>query len=456
MHFFSTGATFAAVLLLAVCCTESLNPVPSRSAKWDDYMNNHLQRQRRSTDEWQNGPRGSVCTLSNLTTYDALGRRDSGILSAVQDQGRCGSCWAFAATHVYTDYKSIAAGMTVEGLSQDYVTKCNENTVNGNGCCGVSPDNAESPFTFFEEVGTVSETCRPYTLDAYIPAGISGYQKLEFKRANPLICQNSCENSTIPFAPNILSTLRIIPLSLADDEAVISVLQTSPVYALMHVSNAFRNYVCGVFCEQKRGSNNHAVEIVDYSMESYSGTPYWVVKNSYGLNCGEDGYFRIARNLIDPFIAIDPSGVPPSQFLSSPGGGAISGSACAAQEASTEEEQVLIQSAAEFGIEVINSRSGIRCAEDESTVAILSFDSVITGTIQSVEGSMVEVTVQVDVDGCSEDTASVTFGIFIDMDGAFSLIEYYDYTVDEAGSDSPAITVGYVTMTLLCVLSALM
>ena len=440
MSFFSIGATFAAVLLLAVCGTESLNPVPSRSAKWDDYMNNHLQKQRRSTNEWQNSKQGSACTLSNLTTNDALGRRDSGLLSAPQEQGSCGSCWAFAATHTYTDYMSIAAGMTVEGLSQDYMTRCNQDTVNGNGCCGVY--NAESPFVFFEEVGAVSETCAPYSLDEYT-------RRFVRDKKVSLTCQNSCEDSTIPFVPNILCTLRVIPL--ANDEAVINVLQTSPVYALMHVSYIFQLYVCGVFCEQKRGPNNHAVEIVDYSMDSYPGTPYWVVKNSWGPNHGEDGYFRIARNLIDPFIAIDPSGVPPSQFLSSPGGGAVSGSACAAQEASTEEDQVLIQSAAEFGIEAINNRSGIRCAGDESTVATLRFNSVINGTIQSVEGSMVEVIVQVDVDGCPEETASVTLDIFIDMDGAFSLIEYHDY---RAGS--LAITIGYVTMTLLCVLSVLM
>ena len=43
------------------------------------------------------------------------------------------------------------------------------------------------------------------------------------------------------------------------------------------------------------GAINHAVVFVGYGTEN--GTDYWIVRNSWGPNWGDHGYFRMQRGI---------------------------------------------------------------------------------------------------------------------------------------------------------------
>merc|ERR1712232_585850 len=49
---------------------------------------------------------------------------------------------------------------------------------------------------------------------------------------------------------------------------------------------------------------NHAVVLMGYGTDGESGDDYWLVRNSWGLFWGEDGYIRLKR--ADPSTLDDP------------------------------------------------------------------------------------------------------------------------------------------------------
>merc|ERR1712045_654202 len=53
--------------------------------------------------------------------------RTSGAVSAVKDQGSCGSCWAFATVEIIESYLQINSQQTIEELSAQHITSCTPN-----------------------------------------------------------------------------------------------------------------------------------------------------------------------------------------------------------------------------------------------------------------------------------------------------------------------------------------
>lgn len=63
-------------------------------------------------------------------------------------------------------------------------------------------------------------------------------------------------------------------------------------------SDKFQFYKEGIYTDPNcNGTNlNHAMVAVGYGVDEKTKEPYWLVKNSYGVGWGEEGYIRYRRD----------------------------------------------------------------------------------------------------------------------------------------------------------------
>jgi hypothetical protein len=199
-----------------------------------------------------------------------------GATVAVKNQGKCGSCWAHATTAVVEGRLKLDEGHTTS-LSEQYLLDCDTTRV-VKGCGGGLPERALQWLannSTHKCKGIASEVQYPYT-------SASGTDPTK----------KHC-NKTCPLNAKVHGFGRV----LGDAQ---SMLAGSTQYGILSVamdSHPLQFYSGGIITAVANCSDvtsNHAVAIVGYGVDG--GVDYWKVRNSYGTEFGEQGYFRIVRS----------------------------------------------------------------------------------------------------------------------------------------------------------------
>ncbi|XP_073461373.1 cathepsin W-like [Aquarana catesbeiana] len=189
--------------------------------------------------------------------------RKAGVISEAKNQGKCGSCWAFAST------ANIEALWGIRGnpmnLSVQQIIDCGPCDA---GCTGGF---AWDAFTVVKrEGGLVTEKLYPYK-------GSRG----------------RCKSSSFKKVGRIDDFVKLP----TDEGAMASFVGKEGTLTACLNATVLKHYQNGVLYPKRENCSpriNHMVLLVGYTKD-YNNYPYWIAKNSWGNNWGENGYFRIFR-----------------------------------------------------------------------------------------------------------------------------------------------------------------
>jgi len=195
----------------------------------------------------------------------------------VQDQGRCGSCYAFAAVTVFSARRCalLAKGNSPPNLifySPQDLLSCNIHTKMCDG--GI----IDLSFRYFEDFGVVTQACQPY-----LESGNAGSASQECR---PSTCSTHGQIFQKEYCKRGSSVI-----IYGRERIKHEILTNGPVATFMEAFTDLTNYRSGIYKHTSGTSaGGHAVVIVGWGVSG--SVNFWIVKNSWGHLWGENGYFR--------------------------------------------------------------------------------------------------------------------------------------------------------------------
>ncbi|PNI22819.1 CTSS isoform 4 [Pan troglodytes] len=259
------------VLLVCSSAVAQLHKDPTLDHHWHLWKKTYGKQYKEKNEEavrrliWEKNLK--FVMLHNLEHSMGMHSYDLG-MNHLGDMGSCGACWAFSAVGALEAQLKLKTGKLVS-LSAQNLVDCSTEKYGNKGCNGGFMTTA---FQYIiDNKGIDSDASYPYKAtdqkcqydSKYRAATCSKYTELPYGREDVL--KEAVANKG--------------PVSVGVDA--------------LHPS--FFLYRSGVYYEPSCTQNvNHGVLVVGYG--DLNGKEYWLVKNSWGHNFGEEGYIRMARN----------------------------------------------------------------------------------------------------------------------------------------------------------------
>ncbi|RWW52046.1 hypothetical protein BHE74_00041557 [Ensete ventricosum] len=176
------------------------------------------------------------------------------------------ACWAFAAVAAIEGINQIATEKLLS-LSEQELIACD---YNDHGCTGGLHYRAYSYVV--ATGGMTTEDRYPYNPDH-------------------ILCHDYDDWDVLIS----ISGYEIVPTN--DEKSLMKAVANQPV-AVRIDANEIKSYSGGIFDGHCGTNLNHEVTLVGYDTDE-DGTAYWIAKNSWGTDWGDDGYLLIAKDVAE-------------------------------------------------------------------------------------------------------------------------------------------------------------
>jgi len=209
---------------------------------------------------------------------DNIDWRDLGAVGVVRNQHEpnwCGSCWAHAAIAALEGRQFIKDGSLSDGSQQQLVSCSGAGTCNGGWY-----DDAWNYIQGNGANGVDTYTSYPYTgLDS------------------------TCDTAKVSDNQDVASTCAGSGVLASNEAAVMEAVGNDGPVAIAVDCSPWIEYSGGIFEDPSctYAGMNHAVTIVGYN----NAEKYWLIKNSWGAEWGEEGYLRMRKD----YAALAPEGM---------------------------------------------------------------------------------------------------------------------------------------------------
>jgi cathepsin F len=198
--------------------------------------------------------------------------RAQGAVGVIKDQGQCGSCWTFS-TVGNIEGLDFIKHHTLQNFAEQQIVDCD---INGqdNGCNGGLMEDA---MAYLQTAGGLMLTADyPYTATDQSDGDSCNF---DITKVHVKLTGHHFAGTT--------------------DEAKIAAIlfQTGPL-AIAINATPFQDYSSGIIDEDAADCDptqlDHGVTLVGYGANK-AKKPYWIIKNSWGADWGENGFVRVAR-----------------------------------------------------------------------------------------------------------------------------------------------------------------
>lgn len=216
--------------------------------------------------------------------------KSKGVVTPVKNQGACGSCWTFSTTGAIESANAIKTGKLIS-LSEQEIVDCSHacteeppyGKVCNDGCGGGWPWGAMTDLKAWK--GSATEAEYPYL-------GVTSTCKRNSSMHTAPISNYTCLSGTVASDNGPANEKDMVnycfahgPLSIAMDASPLQ-------FYFGGVVDPWDSWDCS------STSLDHALLIVGWgTYDSYlwGEQPYWLIKNSWGADWGESGYFKLYR-----------------------------------------------------------------------------------------------------------------------------------------------------------------